>query len=57
MDVKHISTVMPYSDLFITDRKMKNYLIKNKFDKLYNVKVCYIGDENEIYSFFESIKN
>jgi len=57
MDVKHISTVMPYTNLFITDRKMRNYLKQNKFDKMYNVKICYIGDEDEIYSFFESMEN
>ena len=52
MDIKHISSLMPYSDMFITDRAMKNFISKRGFDALYNTIVCYIGDTQFIDDFF-----
>jgi hypothetical protein len=55
MDVKHVSTLMPFSDLFITDKAMSRFLKKQKFDTLYNTTVCYVGDSEEIENFFSNL--
>ena len=55
MDINHVSTLMPYSDLFITDKAMSTFLKKKKFDKKYNTKICYIGDTQDIDSFFAGL--
>lgn len=55
MDIKHIATLMPYSDLFITDRSMKHIITYRKFDKLYDTTVCYIGDTEIINEFFSNL--
>jgi hypothetical protein len=55
MDSKHIAMLLPYSDLFITDRRMSNFINIQGFDRLYNTKVCYIGDTEIIDSFFEGL--
>lgn len=52
MDINHVSILMPYSDLFITDKAMSAFLRRKKFDKKYNTKICYIGDTQDIDSFF-----
>jgi hypothetical protein len=55
MDITHISTLMPFSDLFITDKAWSAFLKRKSFDKLYNSTVCYIGDSSAIESFFKRI--
>lgn len=55
MDIKHISTLMPYSNIFITDKAMSTFLKKRKFDELYNTTVCYIGDTDVIDGFFSEL--
>lgn len=55
MDAKHIYTVMPYSDLFVTDKDKSVFLKRNKFDEKYNTKICYIGDLDIIEGFFGKI--
>jgi len=55
MDISHISTIMPYSNIFITDRAWSTFLRNKKLDKLYNTIVCYIGDEQIINDFFKNI--
>ena len=55
MDINHVSTLMPYSDLFITDKAMSSFLRINKFDKEYNTRICYIGDTKDIDSFFATL--
>lgn len=57
MDITHISTLMPYSDLFITDNAWSTFLNKKAFNKVYNTTVCYIGDSKVIEDFFRSINN
>jgi hypothetical protein len=52
MDINHVATLMPYSDLFITDKAMSTFLRKKNFDKKYNTNICYIGDTQKIDSFF-----
>jgi hypothetical protein len=55
MDIRHISTLMPFSNIFITDKAMSTFLRKKKFDKLYNTIICYIGDTQIIDSFFSNL--
>jgi hypothetical protein len=55
MDVKHASTLLPYSDIFITDKAMSAFLKKRKFDELYDTTVCYIGDTDNIDNFFSKL--
>lgn len=55
MDAKHIYTLMPYSDLFITDKAMSAFLKKNKFGEKYNTRICYIGDVGQMEEFFQSL--
>ena len=54
-DIKHISTVMPYADLFITDKAMRNIIKQQKLDWLYKTKVCYVGDTDIIDDFFSKL--
>ena len=55
MDINHVSTLMPYSDLFITDKAMSSFVRIKKFDKEYNTRICYIGDTKDIDSFFATL--
>jgi len=55
MDINHVATLMPYSDLFITDKAMSTFLKKKKFDKKYGASICYIGDTQDIDSFFAGL--
>lgn len=55
MDIKHASTIMPFSKIFITDKAMSNFLRKKEFDKLYSTTVCYIGETQIIDEFFSKL--
>jgi hypothetical protein len=55
MDIKHIYTLMPYSDLFITDKAMSAFLKSKEYDKKYNTQVCYIGDNDQMKDFFQNL--
>lgn len=55
MDMNHVATLMPYSDLFITDKAMSTFLKKRRFDEKYSTRICYIGDTQEISSFFAGL--
>lgn len=55
MDIKHIYTLMPYADLFITDKAMSAFLKSKGYDKKYDTKVCYIGDTDQMKAFFHGI--
>ena len=55
MDIQHISTLMPFSNIFITDKAMSTFLRKRKFDKQYQTTVCYIGDTEIIDKFFSNL--
>jgi len=54
-DIDHISTMMPYADLFITDKAMKNVIKQQKLDLLYKTQVCYVGDTDSIDEFFSRL--
>ena len=54
MDIEHISSLMPYSDLFITDKHWSTFLNRKGLAVRYNTKVCYIGDTDIISEFFEN---
>lgn len=55
MDIKHISTLMPFSDLFITDKAWSTFLNNKSYGKKYNTTICYIGDTDTIDNFFRKI--
>lgn len=55
MDIKHIYTLMPYSDLFIADKAMSAFLKSKGYDKKYDTEVCYIGDTDQMIKFFQKI--
>lgn len=52
MDVKHAATLLPFADIYITDKAMSAFLRKRKFDTQYQTIVGYIGDEEIIDNFF-----
>lgn len=56
-DIHHISSIMPFTDLFITDKPWSAYLNQKKFSEKYNTKVCYIGNTDEINEFFSQINS
>jgi len=56
MDIHHVSTLMPYCDLFITDKAVSAFLKRKGLDRLYGTKVCYIGDTEDIGAFFANSK-
>lgn len=55
MDITHIATSMPYSDLFITDKHWSTFLRNQSYDEKYGSVVAYIGDTEIIEKFFEPI--
>jgi len=56
IDINHISTLMPFSDLFITDKPWRTYINNRGYDKKYGTNVHYIGDTDAINKFFEGIE-
>ena len=56
MDIKHVSTFMPFSDIFITDKAMSTFLRKRKLDEQYGTTVCYEGDTQIISEFFSRLQ-
>lgn len=54
-DVKHISSMLPFVDMFITDKQRKVQLHKLSFNEEYKTKVCYVGDSKDIEEFFDSL--
>lgn len=55
MDIEHASGMLPYVDLYVTDKHWRTFLNQKKFDDLYDTKVCYIGDEEKIQRFFSEL--
>lgn len=55
MDITHISTAMPFSDLFITDKPWSTFLNKHSYNKEYGTRIFYIGNTNGIDKFFEKV--
>ena len=56
MDIKHVSTFLPFSDIFITDKAMSTFLRKRKLDEQYRTTVCYIGDTDTINQLFSRLR-
>ncbi len=54
-DIEHISTFIPYADLFITDHAWSDFLNKKKLSQKYNCKICYSGNTQEIEHFFNKL--
>lgn len=55
MDIKHISTLMPFSDLFITDKAWSVFLNEKKYNIKYKTNICYVGDIDKIERFFQEL--
>ena len=55
MDIKHAATLLPFSDLYITDKAMSTFFNKRKFNELYNTTICFIGDTEVIEGFFSKL--
>ncbi len=55
MDISHISSLMPFSDLFITDKRWSVFLNQKGYDREYNARIAYIGDTEKIDNFFSEI--
>ncbi len=56
-DIEHAATMIPYVDLFITDKPWRTFLRKEGLDKTYNTSICYIGDSEEIDEFFSVLQD
>lgn len=55
MDVEHVSTVIPYCDFVVTDRKMKNRIIHLGIDKQYNTKVFCLKETDDLIKELEKL--
>lgn len=55
MDVEMLSAVIPYTDIVITDKKMKNQVISLGLDKKYNTQVLALNDYNILIDFLEKL--
>ncbi len=55
MDVEHLSTVIPYSNYVVTDKKMKNRISQLGLDKQYKTKVFCLSETDEILSELNSL--
>lgn len=53
-DIQHISTMLPYSDLFVTDKAWSTFLNNKKFNERYKATICYVGDTETIDAFFKN---
>lgn len=47
-DIEHISSTIPFVDIFITDKQRKTQLLKLGYEKEYNTNIFYAGDEEGI---------
>jgi hypothetical protein len=54
MDITHIATLMPYCDLFITDKAWSTFVNQRKLALPYQTSVCYFGDSDITEHFFAS---
>lgn len=54
-DVEHISTMLPFVDMFITDKQRRTQINKFGHNIEYKTSACYAGDEKEIEIFFDSL--
>lgn len=55
MDINQLSTVLPYCNYIVTDRKMKNRIVELSLHEKYDTKVYYIGDYREIIEQLEAL--
>ncbi len=55
MDIEHASSILPYANLFITDKHWSSFLNRKRIGELYNTQVCYIGDSSEINKYFSEL--
>jgi hypothetical protein len=55
MDVEHLSTVIPYCNYVVTDKKMKNRITQLGIDAQYNTKVYCLSETSELISELEKL--
>lgn len=55
IDIEHISTMLPYSDMMVVDKTMKRLVLELGLDKKYSCTVCYIRDTHQMDTFFEAV--
>ena len=55
VDIQHIASLMPFSDLFITDKAWNAFLNTKRYDSAYMTNICYVGDTAKIDRFFDSL--
>lgn len=54
-DIEHAASMIPYVDLFITDKSWRTFLLKEHLDETYDTNICYIGDSEQIGKFFKKL--
>jgi hypothetical protein len=54
-DVDNTATLLPYSDLFITDKKMCSLITREGFAPTYLTSVCHLRDTKTIDKFFSAL--
>jgi len=54
-DIEHISSLMAFSDLFITDKAWSTFLNREGFGEKYRTTVAYVGDAELIEGFFTAL--
>jgi hypothetical protein len=53
MDIVHISFLMPYADLFVTDKAWSTFINRKSLNDEYKTTVCHIGNFDTIEKFFK----
>lgn len=53
MDIRHISSFLPYADMMIIDKSMKHLVTTLKLDEKYGTTVVYAGDTDVLNTFFD----
>ena len=55
MDIDHAAIVMPFSNIYITDKKFCPILTSEGFDKKYETIITHLGDQKQINNFFDNL--
>jgi len=57
MDIEHISTFLPYVNVMVVDRAMKNLVQQLGLNHRFGTMCYYIGDQKELGEFFETTRS
>jgi hypothetical protein len=55
MDIEQVATLLPYCDMLVTDKKMKNRIRKFGFDSKYRTKVYSMSDSDQLIDDLKAI--